>query len=191
MFGGHKVERSQLIDIAIGVGFAGNNVPVPDQPMLRNKRITGMEVYSQQDMPFSPITGNAVANINTIKQTSFTAYCGDPNNELDTGEYIYRFPLVGLHNQQTGGDSFVQRVIHFDDLTFQFEKCELVFTTPITPIVATSFVINVFYNSRKSRLSNLLGKKLGGISDGSLAEMLMAKIMAMEQKIAQMFKQNS
>jgi hypothetical protein len=147
MFGIVKVERSQLIDIAINAGFAGNNIPIPDQPMLRNKRVTGLEVLTAVDCPISPITGNAVATAAQVALTSFTAYCGDPNNEKDTGEYIYRMPLVSLHYQQSNAltlANFVQRTIHFDDLTFQFEKSELVFAQPLSPGVATSFLINVF-----------------------------------------------
>lgn len=180
------VERSQLVDIIIDSNFSGNSIPVPDQPMLRDKRILGIEFYTVNDMPISPITGNPLPSGGVISLTSFTGYTGDPQDEKDTGEYVYRIPLISLHNSQNGVDTFVQRVLRFDDLNLQWEKSQLVFSAIYTPGTTTSFVCNVIYTSRKQRHIKMLGKAIHGLTDGTLVELLMSKLMMLENKLKEL-----
>jgi hypothetical protein len=180
------VERSQLVDISIQIGYTANTINIPDQPMLRNKRIMGMKVYIQGDFPVSPITGNATPTLGQLQNAFFIAYTADPQKEAetDTGEYIYKMPMIGLHNTDTdGGTPFQYDMMRFDELKFEWEKCQLYFPTPLANDTAFSYVIEVFYTSRVARTHKLLGKKMNGITDGSLVDMLITKIMEMEAKL--------
>ena len=179
------VQRSQLIDIGVPAGYTGTTINIQDQPMLRDKRITGIEVYTVNDMPVSPISGNAVAGINIYNRAFLNAYTGDPISENDTGEFLYRYPLVSLHNQQNSTlDGFVNRVTMFDYLILQWEKCSITFASPITFGAATSFMLNVYYTSGKRGQA---GGKVSGI-DMERAEQLARKIMSIEDKIERFIK---
>jgi|ERR1700733_1485098 len=180
------VERSQMIDIVIDVGYASNTINIPDQPMLRDKRIISMTTYVLSDFPNSPISGNPLPTRIQLSNAFFIGYTGDPQNEKDTGEYIYQMPLVRLHTMQNqSNDPFERNVTFFDDLNFQWDKCQLYFPQQPNPGAKFSYVIEVMYTSRKGRIAKLLGKKLSGVgdNDGSFMDMLIMKLMSMEKKI--------
>jgi len=173
-----KFERYQLVDIEIGASFSGNSITLPDQPMLRNMRITGIEAYSIVDFPISFITGNALPTTAQMALIALDLYTHDPNNEHDMGEFVYKLPLVTIHNMQT--TQYVQRVLRFDDLMVAWEKCQLIFAQPLTPPTRFSVCLGVFYTSRKDRIFASLHKKLSGVSDENVANVIMAKLMQLE-----------
>ena len=179
-------QRSQLIDVQVVAGYSGSTLTIPDQPMLRNKRVTRIEAYIDQDMPLSLVTGNALNTLASLLNTGLILYCADPENEQDTGEYVYKMPLVDLRNiQDPNWDNYAPAVLRFDDLSVQWEKTQLVFAASPAGIQPTlfSFVLNVYYTSRKERLWKSLHKKLSGISDGTIADAVMQKIHYLDQML--------
>ena len=179
-----RAQRFQLIDISIPAGFAGSNINIPDQPMLRNVRIQAIEVYTQEDFPLSPVTGNNIADVTQCKYTSVTLYTADPVSENDTGEYFYRIPFLTMHNLVNADTTpYTNRALLLDDISVQWEKCSLNFTQPIDPNANTSYLIGVYYTTRKERTLHLLSKKLSGIGEGAFTDMLMTKIMQLEQSL--------
>ena len=184
MLGNVKAQRYQLIDVQVSATFVGNTINIPDQPMLRNKRVQGIEVFFYNDMPVSPITGNQVSSGAQCSQTSITLYTADPVSENDTGEYFYRLPFIALHNVvNSSTDPYQNRVFHVDDISIQWEKCSLNFTGTFGQTTPISFLIGVYYTSRKERMINILSKKISGLNDGSFADMLMTKIMQLEDTV--------
>jgi len=182
-----KFQRYTLIDIQIEAGFGGSSINIQDQPMLRNMRVTGIESYIVTDMPRSFITGNPVATLAQVLATSLNLYMGDPENESDTGEFVYRIPLIDLHNIQFNNTTnFVQRVLEFDEDKVQWEKCQLIFSQPLVPGATFSFTLGVYYTSRKDRLFKGLQKRLSGIGDGAVADVIMAKLMQLENWMKQL-----
>ena len=186
-----KTQRYQLIDVTLPAGFAGNTINIPDQPMLRHKRVQAIEIFLAQDFPLSPITGNAVTTLTQAQAASITLYTADPIAENDTGEYVYRLPLLRLHNiVNSSADPYQNIPYYLDDVALQWEKCSLTFQNLVAAIVPTSILIGVYYTSMKERNMRLTGKKISGVDDGSILEILMAKIMSLEKRIADMFKNN-
>jgi len=152
--------------------------------MLRNKRIQALEVFLSGDIDKSPITGNAASDQTQASIAALTLYTADPVSENDTGEYFYKVPYLALHNVVNSNlDAYQNRVFLVDDISLQWEKCQITFTQPPVPQVAYDYVIGVYYTSRKERLFNLMSKKLSGMSEGTLSDMLMTKIMQLENKL--------
>ncbi len=186
MFSFFRVERSQLIDVQVPQSFNGSTLNIPDQPMLRDKRVVGLEVYINTDMPFSLITSNPVANYSDMLNTGFIGYTKDPQNELDSGEYLYLIPLVALHNIVGFGNggqtpvAYTNRQYRFDDLSLQWDKCQLKFADPsLVSQKPFSYILNVIYTSRRNRLQNLAAK-VSGLSDLDWGHMVAAKMMQLE-----------
>jgi hypothetical protein len=180
-----KVERSQLVDLIIPVSANFASIKFPDQPMLRNKRITGIEVFTVDDIAVSPISSTPLMAMAAMRNMFLTAYMGDPQNEQDTGEYLYRIPLISLHQSQNPGvtNIFAQRVLEFDELNFQFEKCEVDNSIPFPVPTPLCILFNIFYDSKKARPHKGAHGKVSGIEDEDLTKFLMAKIMMLEEGV--------
>lgn len=179
------IERFQMIDIPVQANYSSNTLNIPDQPMLRHKRITSMEVWTVNDFPNSPVSGNPTPSTVQLQTTSFIGYTGDPVSETDTGEYVYRIPFVTMHYSQNAAlEPFVHQRIYFDDLTFYWDKCQLYFPRAInTGGGLFSFVIGVWYTSRETRVRRMLNKAISGVSEESLIAMLLKKLMTLEERI--------
>lgn len=183
-----RAQRIQLIEITIPQNSTALIYNIPDQPMLRNKRIDAIQVLCSDDIANSPITGNAVLPYTEFVTCSpyMSMYSADPVNEADTGEYIYRVPMVSLRTT-TGvqlRSPWQTQHVTFDDLFIMWDKSQIGFTTaPNVSGGAKAILLLVFYTSRTQRVTNLLGKKLSGITDGDLAHFLSAKLMQLEQQL--------
>jgi hypothetical protein len=178
-----KFERYQLIDVAVIFPTGGSSLNIQDQPMLRFMRITRLETYTVNDFPISPITGNRVMNLTEMQNTFLQVYTGDPQNEKDTGEFVFQIPFTSLHyTQNSANDPFTRPPLRFDDLLVQWEKTELIFAQIPSTISQSTYstLIGVYYTSRASRVTMMLHKKLSGIGDGSFADMLATKMMQFE-----------
>ena len=193
MKNGLFVQRSQLVEITLPANFSGNSINVPDQPMLRNMRVTSIEFYTLGDLGVSPITGNTLATGAQMKLCSFNGYTADPVAENDMGEFLYRWPLLSMHHMQnSSGDTFVQRVNDLDDLKIQWDKCSISvsagWTTVSTPV---ALLCNVFYTSQNHRHPNILAKSMKGVGDGSLVDLMIQKIMMLEDSVKRMLSNSN
>jgi hypothetical protein len=185
-----KTQRYQLIEITIPANFGGNTLPIPDQPMLRDKRVQKIELYLDISAKLSPLTGNNTIDLGIATYSALTIYSADPVSEHDTGEYWYRMPLLALNNSvtdQTSVNTSIQRDNLLDDLSIQWDKCYLTFQgAPVGQNVPYAILLGVYYTSRRERLFNALSKKLSGISEGSFADMLIGKLMMLEAKVTEL-----
>jgi hypothetical protein len=180
---GALIQRSQLIDIVIPVGTTSNTVNIPDQPMLRDgKRITRMQWFQQSDFPVSPISGNPLPNSAQFNGAFFTGYVHDPEKESDTGEFFYRRPLTAMHFMSNTQVSYQLFPDDLDELVFEWEKCQLYFPLALTVDDKFSFVCEVFYTSRPTRM-NTFKRKISGLGDGTFIDLLIGKIMALEEQV--------
>jgi hypothetical protein len=95
-----NIIRYQPVEILIGQGSTIQRNYFTDQPNLRNAQIQGIQVYTSNDISASPLTGNALSNDTSFKQTFLTLYSGD--NQL-----VYNIPLVSLHNIVNTTNSYI------------------------------------------------------------------------------------
>lgn len=174
------------MEVTIPTSFSGGSINVPDQPMLRNKRITALEIYTHGDIQYSPLTGNPVANNIECSQMFFNGYTADPVAENDMGEYLYRLPLLALHSlQNSSGDTFVQRVNSFDELFIQWDKCSISlqgFAAVGNPIAV---LFNVYYTSEQRKMGKHMHPHKSGIRgvDGGIMDIMAQKIMSLENAL--------
>jgi hypothetical protein len=117
----------------------------PDLPNLRNRPITGMEVYSALEQSYGQ-SGNAVISGEFLKDAYFVAY-------FDGGEYI-QVPLQSLHRISTATGNTGNNVTYFDIPQLAGQNIvwtkSYVFITNTTNLTTNwqnrSLVFNVYYN---------------------------------------------
>ena len=143
-----KVNKSQLIELVLP-GVAGGNtaqkVQFADQPYLRNKMITGIELINSADMSVSPTGKTPVTN--TQSQNCYlTLYLDDPNNRKNVGEWIQSVPFTLLHRiQNASSDPFVRQMYELNSQVIYWEKCYISLGAALNNTADVSFLFNVYF----------------------------------------------
>lgn len=118
----------------------------PDLPNLRNRPITGIEVYGDAEQSYGQ-SGNVVVSGQYLKDAYFVAY-------FDGGEYI-QVPLQSLHRiSTTNSGTSGNNVTYFDIPQLAGQNIvwtkSYIFITNTTGLTANwqnkSLVFNVYYN---------------------------------------------
>jgi hypothetical protein len=143
-----KVYKSQLIEL-VSNGISGGNsatkIQFTDQPYLRNKHITGIEILNVRDMAVSP-TGNTVIDNTTMLKSYLTLYLTDPSNPSNVGEWIQLVPFTDLHRiQNASNDPFARQMYELQSPTIYWEKCYITLGSAIGNTSNVSFLFNVYF----------------------------------------------
>lgn len=148
-----KVFKSQLIElINVGVATTGNQntrIQFQDQPYLRNKQITGIEILTSSDMSASPSNRTPIT-VAQMQTSYLTLYLNDVNNPGDVGEWIQLVPFTLLHRAQNSGSSttsmpFVRQMFELYGQTIFWEKCYVTLPTAFANTTDVSFLFNVYF----------------------------------------------
>ena len=140
-----KVIKSQLVEIIQPGGSTATRLQLPDQPYLRNKRITGIEIVTVADMSVSP-TGKTPISGTDLKKSFLTLYLNDPGKPEDVGEWIQSVPGALLHRvQNSSNDPFVRQMYELDSQVVYWEKCYFTFGSALGNVADVSFLINVYF----------------------------------------------
>jgi hypothetical protein len=148
-----KVFKSQLIElINVGVATTGNQntrIQFPDQPYLRNKQITGIEVLCNLDMSASPSNRTPVT-VAQMQTSYLTLYLNDVNKPGDVGEWIQLVPFTLMHRSQNSGSSttsmpFVRQMFELVGQTIFWEKCYVTLPVAFANTSDVSFLFNVYF----------------------------------------------
>ena len=145
-----KVFKSQLVEI-ISPGIAGGNtatkIQFQDQPYLRGKQITAIEVINGADMTTSP-TGKTIVTNTQMKLSYLTLYLNDVNNPKNVGEWIQNVPFTLLHRtQNASNDPFVRQMYELQGQVIYWEKCFISLATSIANTADVSFLFNVYFKN--------------------------------------------
>ena len=145
-----KVFKSQLVEI-ISPGIAGGNtatkIQFQDQPYLRGKQITAIEVINGGDMTTSP-TGKTIVTNTQMKLSYLTLYLNDVNNPKNVGEWIQNVPFTLLHRtQNASNDPFVRQMYELQGQVIYWEKCFISLATSIANTADVSFLFNVYFKN--------------------------------------------
>ena len=140
------VIKSQLIELVNPAGSTATKLQFQDQPYLRNKQITGIEVFNDNDMDASPANKAIVTNAQ-LQKAYLTLYLNDPGSPANVGEWIQNVPLTILHRvQNASNDPFVRKPYDLVGQVIYWEKCYLTFSSSLGNLVAdASFLFNVYF----------------------------------------------
>lgn len=144
-----KVFKSQLIEVVLP-GVAGGNqstkIQFPDQPYLRYKQITGIEVVTSDDMSASP-AGKTPISPAQMKTSYLTLYLNDEANAKNVGEWIQNVPFSLLHRVQSGATPapFVRQQYELMGQVIYWEKCYITIPTAFANVTDVSFLFNVYF----------------------------------------------
>lgn len=146
-----KVYKSQLVEIVLA-GVAGGNqstrLQFLDQPYLRGKHITGIELITSNDMNghTSP-TGRTIYNLQDYS-AYVTFYLNDVQQPQNVGEWIQNVPLTLLHRSQNSqNDTFVRKAYELAEQVIYWEKCFFTFPIPFANATDISFLLNVYFKN--------------------------------------------
>jgi hypothetical protein len=150
-----KVYKSQLIEVvSIGVASSGNQttkIQFPDQPYLRNKAITSIEIVTQGEMSESP-SGRTPLTIAQMQKCYLTLYLTDAQNPNNVGEWIQLTPFTLLHRAQNSGSSttsmpFVRQMYDLQSQVVYWEKCYISISSALGNTADVSFLFNVYFKN--------------------------------------------
>ena len=140
-----QVIKSQLIELIFPANSTATKFQFNDQPYLRNKQITGIEVIDGNDMAVSP-TGKTPITSTQMKSSYLTLYLNDPFNPQNVGEWIQNVPLTLLHRvQNASNDPFVRNGYDLVGQVIYWEKCFLNFGNTLGNTTDISFLFNVYF----------------------------------------------
>ena len=150
-----KVFKSQLIEqVSPGIAGTGNpavRIQFNDQPYLRNKQITGIEVLTSSECSASP-TNRTPLTIAQMKTAYLTLYLNDVNDPQNVGEWIQLVPFSVLHRAQNSGSSttdmpFVRQMFELQNQVIYWEKCYVTLSSALANTADVSFLFIVYFKN--------------------------------------------
>lgn len=149
-----KVFKSQLVEV-VSNGIAGGNqatkIQFPDQPYLRNKAITGIEILTSSEMSKSPSNRTPIT-ISQMQLSYLTLYLTDAQNPDNVGEWIQLVPFTLLHRSQNSGTNesnmpFVRQIFELQNQVIYWEKCYITLAQALGNVSDTSFLFNIYFKN--------------------------------------------
>lgn len=143
-----KVNKSQLIEL-VSPGVAGGNgttkIQFNDQPYLRGKAITAIEILTNADMTATPSNRTPITAAQ-METAYLTLYLTDPSNPSAVGEWISLVPFTLLHRVQNATpDPFTRQMFELVGQTIYWEKCYVTLATGYGNTTDVSFLVQVYF----------------------------------------------
>lgn len=157
-----KVFKSQLIEVILPGIAGGNNatkIQFQDQPYLRNKKITGIEIFTKNDINASPTNKEPITG-EQMGKSYLTLYLNDVQSINDVGEWIQNVPFVAMHRVQNNiisptalpvapgvqyTEPFVRSMFELQEQVIYWEKCYITLATAFANTTDVSFLLNVYF----------------------------------------------
>jgi hypothetical protein len=140
-----SVIKSQLIELVNQGGSTATKLQFQDQPYLRQKQITGIEILNVNDMSASPTNKSVITNAQ-MQKSYLTLYLNDPGNPQNVGEWIQNVPLTLLHRvQNSSNDPYVRKAYDLVGQVIYWEKCYLSFSSSLANVADVSFLFNIYF----------------------------------------------
>jgi hypothetical protein len=150
-----KVFKSQLIEL-VSTGIASTGNPATkyqflDQPYLRGKQITAIEILTSTDMSATP-TNRTPITIAQMQTSYLTLYLDDVTKLNSVGEWIQSVPFTLLHRAQNSGSSqtnqpFVRQMFEMQGQVIYWEKCFVSLSSAFNNTTDVSFLFNVYFKN--------------------------------------------
>jgi hypothetical protein len=140
-----KVYKSQLIELVVPANSGARRFQFQDQPYLRGKKITSIEILNSGDVNASP-TGNAVITDTQMQKSYLTLYLDDVNNRQNVGEWIQLVPFSILHRiQNSSTNPFVRQMFDLQSQVVYWEKCYINVSSSLGNTTDISYLIQVYF----------------------------------------------
>lgn len=135
-----RIIKHELIEITIPAGNTSTRIMIPDQPNLRNAFVTGIETYSADNMPLSPISSEALVSETDLKKIFLTL--------VDNAgvEFVHIAPAKIYKTIQDTANANIER--DFKALNGQFvnwPKSYITLSQSLGNVGVLSVVVSVFY----------------------------------------------
>ena len=169
------VQAAQLVELQVNAQNSQSNQiyfqNLGNVKILQGKRIVGMEFYTSDVVPISPISNNLPCATSTRVRNTFLTMYYEPLSEKNIGQYIDKFPAISLVNVNDNANPYVWDRFAFDRILPQWEKCYLYSPTLFSDEGFNySFLINIYYlldpisamgatNTRLDAIENFLRTK--------------------------------
>jgi hypothetical protein len=138
--------NSYLIEVVVPPSSSTiTTFTIQDIEYLRNKAVREIEVYTSNDLTYSP-TGNAVISGTVLKGAYLKIYSSDPLNSKDVGQNFYNLPFVNLHRTINGTDPYTFWPYQLQGQTIVWSKTEIILGNAIGNNANVSFLINVTFD---------------------------------------------
>lgn len=145
------IQKSYLIEAIVpGVSGTGNlstKIQLLDQPFLRNKPVTGIEVFTDDDCSTSP-QQNTVVSLANIQKAYLTLYASNQPENLT----FQNIPFTRLHCNQyatgsvtTAGSVHNKNLFEIADQVFDWSKCFVTLGAALANTSNKSILILVHY----------------------------------------------
>ncbi len=112
-----SIIRSQCIDVPTVSGTG--SAKFPDQAQLRNSRIVGLEILTQNSISQTPQLGKTLMTLANMQKTTVDLYEGDL-------QIVNDYPLISLNRtQNASNDPFVRDLFKLNNRILSWTKCTL------------------------------------------------------------------
>jgi len=137
------VPKCYLIEVPIPANYNGTKIQIPQQNFLDNTKVTGLEVFTADDVSKSP-TQQPVITLADAKKAFLTLYTRGTSK--GAGEYLQNIPLVRMHNQQNSTtDSVARYPLSVVPVDIDWSKSSLNLGATFTVTTGFSVLIMVYY----------------------------------------------
>ena len=135
-----KIVNYDIIEVPISA--TATVINFPDQPQLRDRLISGLEVLTPQVAAVSPDSFQTPATIAQMKKTFVELWVGNAKKAR-------RMPVLSLNrtNDNTAGNSFVFQLFGLEPVVLSWTKCQLVLSEPTGNACVLSFGV-YYYNEQ-------------------------------------------
>jgi len=139
----NPIQYYDMISVPVLAGSTQTVIPFPDQPLLRNKKISSITNFTQADLPYDI---NGVPVLNTTNAYLVLYYEGYEN--------VHKIPLLELRTISSGNTGGAIRGVNFNgtevfkDLVITWTKCYVEVPVAVAPGANTVFLFGVQYKYR-------------------------------------------
>ena len=153
-----------LLEIILKVNGSGTRINFPVNNYLTNTQTVAVEVYSSNDLVYSPVTaGLPVATIDILREASLTIHGSDPqitsaitnsSNKNNIGDWLKQIPLTRLHTNfntnSTASGTSNNHIWTASGMVVDWNNSFIEFARNYSVEEDTSVLFGVYYRSLKS-----------------------------------------
>lgn len=135
-----RVFKHEMIEIIVPANSTSTKFQIPDQPNLRDTNILGVEAYTDDVTPKSPLSGEAVVTETELKSI-FLTFQDNAGNEFNK-----QAPLLQYKTIQSSANGFIDRDFkNFAGQVVNYPKSYITMPVALGNVVNKSVLLSIFY----------------------------------------------
>lgn len=134
-----RIERFEMTEVSVPTGSTLTKFYWPDQPQLRNAKITAIQVYTAGSMTATPLTGSTPVTTADLKKSSLVLYDGDL-------QIVYNLPVLSLNNiVNSATDPYTFELPAFNGMTISWVKSYVSLPTALAT-TGVAYTFGIYYH---------------------------------------------